>query len=57
MPACFAASGSVRKSPNIQSACAARLVHTLWPWITQWSPSSSARLASDARSLPAPGSL
>ena len=57
MPACFARRGSVRNRPNIQSASLRVLVQILWPLITHWSPSSSARLASEARSLPAPGSL
>src|SRR5439155_393343 len=32
-------------------------VHTFWPLITKRSPSRTARVVSDARSLPAPGSL
>ena len=57
MPSCFGASGSVRTSANIQSASCAFDVQIFWPLTTQWSPSSSALVRSDARSLPAPGSL
>jgi hypothetical protein len=42
---------------NIQSASVAFDVQIFWPFTTQWSPSSSPFVRSDARSLPAPGSL
>ena len=35
----------------------ASVFHTFWPFTTHSSPSRTARVASDARSLPAPGSL
>ena len=57
MPSCFGASGSVRTSANIQSASRAFDVQIFWPFTTQVSPSSIARVRSEARSLPAPGSL
>ena len=57
MPRCFGASGSVRASRNMKSASWAWLVHTFWPLMTHSSPSRTARVDSDARSLPAPGSL
>ena len=56
MPWCFFASGSVRTRQNIMSACRAVEVHIFWPLITKSSPSSTARVRSDARSDPAPGS-
>ena len=34
----------------------AKLVHTFWPLMIQRSPSCTARVVSDARSLPEPGS-
>ena len=57
MPSCLGASGSVRTSANIQSASVALDVQIFWPLTTQKSPSSSARVRSEARSLPEPGSL
>ena len=56
MPACLAASGSVRTRANIMSAWAAVEVQIFWPLITKSSPSSTARVCSEARSEPAPGS-
>ena len=56
MPACLRASGLVRASRKIQFASRARDVHTFWPSITHWSPSSTARVDSEARSDPEPGS-
>jgi hypothetical protein len=47
----------VRKRPNIMSASTALLVQIFWPESTHSSPTSCARDWSDARSLPAPGSL
>ena len=57
MPACFGASGSVRARQRPQSAVWADDVHTFWPSITHSSPSRTARVLSDARSEPEPGSL
>ncbi len=37
-------------------ASTARDVQSFWPLTTQWSPSSTARVDSDARSEPDPGS-
>ena len=56
MPRCFGASGSVRTRQNIQSAICALLVQIFWPFTTKSSPSRTARVWSEARSLPAPGS-
>ena len=56
-PACFSASGSVRASRSAYLACSAPLVQTFWPFTTHSSPSRTARVASDARSEPLPGSL
>src|SRR4030095_5180520 len=47
---------SWRQSMIIQLAKCARLVHTLWPLMTQWSPCRTADDCAPARSLPAPGS-
>ena len=57
MPRCASASGSVRASRMPHCATCARVVHTFWPLTTYSSPSRMARVASDERSLPAPGSL
>ena len=57
MPLRFGTSGSVRASSTPKSARCAHVVHTFWPVTTHSSPSRSARVASDARSEPAPGSL
>ena len=56
MPRCGGASGSVRASTAHQLAYCAHDVHVFWPLITKWSPRSSARVRSDARSEPAFGS-
>ena len=57
MPRCLEpASGVVRTRANIRSACSAFVVHTFWPFTTQWSPASVARVDRAARSEPAPGS-
>ena len=40
-----------------KSASSAQVVQTFWPVTTQSSPSGTARVASEARSEPAPGSL
>jgi hypothetical protein len=57
MPSCFGASGSVRamRIPNLENW--AREVQIFWPVTTHSSPSSTARVVSDARSEPDPGSL
>ena len=57
MPLRLGASGSVRASSTPKSERWAHVVHTFWPVTTQSSPSRSARVASEARSEPAPGSL
>lgn len=57
MPLCFGAFGSVRTNVSNTSASWAPEVHTFWPLTTKWSPSSTARVFSNARSEPAPGSL
>ena len=56
MPRCFGASGSVRASMNIQSANCAPVVQIFWPLMTKSSPSRTARVCSEARSEPLPGS-
>src|SRR5437763_1723745 len=56
MPARFGTSGSVRASATPKSAMWAHVVQTFWPVRSHRSPSRSARVASDARSEPAPGS-
>ena len=57
MPACFFTSGSVRARHSPQSANWAYDVHTFWPDSRQPPSSRTARVDSEARSLPAPGSL
>ncbi len=57
MPLCLGASGSVRTKVSRKSASWAPEVHTFCPLTTKWSPSSTARVRSDARSEPALGSL
>ena len=57
MPLCFGASGSVRAIMNIQWAYCAPDVQIFCPLITKSSPSRTARVCSDARSEPEPGSL
>ena len=52
----LAALGSVRTSMKIMLALCALLVHMFWPLITHSSPSSTARVRSEARSEPEPGS-
>ncbi len=56
MPRCLAAAGSVRTHSHWWVAVAALLFQILLPLITHSSPSSSARVRSDARSVPASGS-
>src|SRR6266481_345990 len=56
MPSCLGASGSVRTRQKIQSALSAYEVQILEPLTTNWSPLSSARVCSEARSEPEPGS-
>jgi hypothetical protein len=48
--------GATRVSSTQRAANWARLVQTFWPVITQASPRGTARVASEARSLPEPGS-
>ena len=57
MPRCFGVSGSVRamRMPNLEN-CAPD-VQTFWPLTMNSSPSRTALVVRDARSLPAPGSL
>ena len=57
MPLRLGTSGSVRASTTPKSALWAQVVQTFWPVSTHSSPSRSARMASEARSEPAPGSL
>ncbi len=57
IPLCLGASGSVRTNARMTSASCAPDVHTFCPLTTNWSPSSTARVDSPARSDPAPGSL
>ncbi len=56
MPVCFCAEKSVRTRQKIQSALSAYEVQIFWPLTTKWSPRSSARVCSAARSEPAFGS-
>ena len=56
MPWCLGTSGSVRVTRIAQRASCAMDVQTFWPLTTQSSPSRTARVASAARSEPAPGS-
>ena len=57
MPWRLGTSGSVRARHTPKSERWAHVVHTFWPVSTHSSPSRSARVASEARSEPAPGSL
>ncbi len=57
MPSCLAASGLVRARQMPQSASLAIDVHTFWPFNSQPPSTAVARVDSDARSEPAPGSL
>ena len=57
MPRCFGASGSVRQASQMKSAWLAPDVNTLLPLTIHVSPSSRADVRSDARSVPAPGSV
>ena len=57
MPLCFGASGSVRAASQMWSAVLAPLVNTLLPSTTNSSPSRTALVRSDARSVPASGSV
>src|SRR5205823_6028955 len=56
-PRCFGTLGSVRATNIPHFAMCARVVQTFWPLTTHSSPSLTARVASPARSEPAPGSL
>ena len=55
-PLCRGRSGSVRQASQIQSAYWINDVHIFWPLITHSSPSRTARVFSEARSVPEPGS-
>ena len=57
MPSCFGACGSVRAMRMPSCECWASDVQIFWPFTTHSSPSRSARVPSDARSDPEPGSL
>src|SRR5947208_3661781 len=57
MPLCFGASASVRAKHTPQSANWAYDVHTFWPLSTHPPSTASARVDTEARSDPAPGSL
>ena len=59
MPLCFGASSVERVRARQMPWSATRPFehHTFWPVSIQASPSRSALVDSDARSLPAPGSL
>ena len=56
MPLCLGTSGLVRHSTKIQLARCPPLVQIFWPLITHSSPSSTARVPSEARSEPELGS-
>ena len=56
MPSCLGASGSVRAMRMPQLLTRPPEHHTFWPLTTKRSPSRSARVVSEPRSLPAPGS-
>ena len=56
-PRRFGTAGSVRARQIAKSERCAHVVQTFWPLSTHSSPSRTARVASDARSDPAPGSL
>ena len=53
----FGTDASVRARQIAKSETCAQVVQTFWPSRTHSSPSRTARVASDARSDPAPGSL
>ncbi len=53
---CFGASGSVHAANTHQDAISAYDVHTFWPVMRQPSPSATARVRNDTRSVPASGS-
>ena len=57
MPLCLLASGSVRHASHTQSASFPPVVNTFCPLTTYWSPSRTARVRSEARSVPAAGSV
>ena len=57
IPACFGASGSVRAASQMCVETAANDVQIFWPWMIQPPSTFSARVRSDARSVPALGSL
>jgi hypothetical protein len=56
-PLCFGAAGSVRTRVKIQSPKRPSEVQIFCPLTTNSSPSRTARVRSEARSLPASGSL
>ena len=53
---CFGAPGSVQAANTHQDAICAYDVHTFWPVMRQPSPSGTARVRNDTRSVPASGS-
>jgi hypothetical protein len=57
MPLCGGAPGSVRTADHTQSAVSPFVVQIFCPLTTYSSPSRTALVLSDARSVPAPGSL
>ena len=56
-PLCLATVGSVRVSRKTYCARCAPLVNIFWPLMTQWSPSSTARVCAAATSEPDCGSV
>ena len=57
MPLCFGASGSVRAASQMKSANSAWLVKSFEPLMTHESPSRTARVRREARSVPDDGSV
>ena len=57
IPLCFATLGSVRVASQTKSASPARLVKIFEPLMTYSSPSRTARVVSEARSVPELGSV
>ncbi len=57
IPLCLGTSGSVRAASQMWVAKPAREVNTFWPLMTHSSPSRTALVCSEARSVPEPGSV
>jgi hypothetical protein len=57
MPLCLRASGSVRAASQMYSAAWAWVVKSFCPLMMYSSPSRTARVSSEARSVPALGSV